>query len=164
MRHPSQTWGQSNSRIGIAHQFQNCLFKKKELELINLELSLLQKKTTPTPSMPVLRSKMMDDFNLATMLDPCFKLDWSQNNESYDAHNLLTSQVVQLSPTTPAEYMELNLESLYLELINLMWNWLNGIMWNWKNGIDPMSDPSKPRKQRYKAADYCTYAGAEYER
>jgi len=28
------------------------------------------------------------------------------------------SQVVWLSPTTPAEYMEL----LYLELINLMWN------------------------------------------
>jgi len=29
-----------------------------------------------------------------------------------------------------------------LELINLMWNWSNGIEWNWKwqNRIDPMSD------------------------
>ena len=42
----------------------------------------------------------MDDFKLATMLDPRFKLDWCQNDESRD---LLTSQVVRLSPTTPVE-------------------------------------------------------------
>ena len=33
-----QTKGQFNSRIDEQVQFQNCLFKKMELELINLEL------------------------------------------------------------------------------------------------------------------------------
>jgi len=51
----------------------------------------------------------MDDFKLATTLDPRFKLDWCQNDESHDVPDLLTSQVMQLSPTTPAEYMELEM-------------------------------------------------------
>ena len=89
-----------------------------ELELINLELEL----KFATKKKPILSTyskqasiekglapyKVIDDFKLATVLDPCFKLDWCQNDESRDVHNLLTSQVVQLSPTTPAEYMELN--------------------------------------------------------
>ena len=41
--------------------------------------------------------KVMDDFKLATTLDPCFKMDWCQNNESHDVCDPLTSQVVQLS-------------------------------------------------------------------
>ena len=45
----------------------------------------------------------MDDFKLATMLDPRFKLDWCQNDESRDVRDLLTSQVLRLSPTTPVE-------------------------------------------------------------
>ena len=62
--------------------------------------------------------EVMDDFKLATMLDPRFKLDWCQNDESCDVRNLVASQVVRLLPTTAAEYLEL----LYLELILLMWN------------------------------------------
>jgi len=62
--------------------------------------------------------EVTDDFKLAMMLEPCFKLDWCQNDESCDVRDLLTSQVVQLSPITPVEYIELKL--LYLELINLM--------------------------------------------
>ena len=45
----------------------------------------------------------MDDFKLATMLDPRFKLDWCQNDESRDVRDLLTSQMLRLSPTTPVE-------------------------------------------------------------
>ena len=49
------------------------------------------------------RCEEMGDFKLATTLDPRFKLDWCQNDESWDVRDLLTSNVVQLSPTTPAE-------------------------------------------------------------
>ena len=70
----------------------------------------------------------MDDLKLATTLDPCFKLDWCQNYESCDVHDLLTSQMVQLSPTTPAECMELEMH--YLELINLIWNGVELTKWN----------------------------------
>ncbi|KAK2152400.1 hypothetical protein LSH36_330g11018 [Paralvinella palmiformis] len=49
------------------------------------------------------RYEEMDDFKQATKLDPRFKLDWCQNDESREVRDLLTSKVVQLSPTTLAE-------------------------------------------------------------
>jgi len=90
-------------------QFRNCFLK---MELINFELKFATKIRVPTPSKPVLRSgwapyEVMDDFKLATMLDPRFKLDWWQNDESRDIRDLLTSQVVRLLPITPAENMDL---------------------------------------------------------
>ena len=42
----------------------------------------------------------MDDFKLATMLDPHLKLEWCQNDESHDVRDLPTSLVVWLSPTS----------------------------------------------------------------
>ena len=84
-----------------------------DLELINLELKFATKQ--PTLSEPsqyweaVNPYEVMDDFKLATMLDLCFKLDWCQNDESSDVHDLLTSQVVWSLPMTPAEYIELEL-------------------------------------------------------
>ena len=38
--------------------------------------------------------EVMDDFKLATTLDPHFKLDRCENDESRDGQDLLTSQVV----------------------------------------------------------------------
>ena len=35
--------------------------------------------------------EVMEDFKLATTLDPRFKLDWCQNDESHDIRDLLTS-------------------------------------------------------------------------
>jgi hypothetical protein len=47
--------------------------------------------------------EVMDDYKLATTLDPRFKLDWCQHDESRDVRELLISQVVRLSPTTQTE-------------------------------------------------------------
>ena len=96
-----------------------------ELELINLELMFATTTKKPTPSTHFKQAstenrlapyEVMDDFKLSTTLDPRFILNGCQNDESRGVRHLLTSQVVRLSPTTPAEYMEMN------------WNYS---IWNW---------------------------------
>jgi len=83
------------------------------MELINLELEVkfdTKKKLTPnTYSKQASNEKQLApyDFKLATMLDPRFKLDCCQNDESHDVCDLLTSQVMQLSPKSTAGYLEL---------------------------------------------------------
>ena len=72
------------------------------MELINLELEIAIKKYSnyliqashANIEKPLALYEVMDDLKQSRMLDPRFKLDWCQ--------------VVRLSPTTPAEYMELN--------------------------------------------------------
>ena len=103
-------------------QFQNwtCFFLKG-IGIDKFELKFATKKSTPsTYSKQVSIEKrlvpyeVMDDFKLATMLDPHFKLDWCQNDESCDVCNLHTSQVVQFAA---------NNSSRVFRIGKFMWNW-----------------------------------------
>jgi len=97
-----QTWSQFNSGIEGQFQFQKFKLatKKKTTPSTYSKQASIEKRLSPY--------ELMDDFKPATTLDPRFELDWCQNDESCDVHDLLTSQVVGMSSTTPAEFMELN--------------------------------------------------------
>jgi len=81
-----------NSNSGIVY------LKKMELKLINLELKFATKKTLYCKQVSIEERlapyEVMDDFKLATTLDPRSKLDRCQNDKSWDICDLLTSQVV----------------------------------------------------------------------
>ena len=72
------------------------------------------------------------DYNRSCILT--FKVKWR------DYHGIIAQQTPLLNPQCKPRLVCFGFWRHYasgvLELINLMWNWPNGIEWNWQNGIE----------------------------